>query len=257
MTGDAVTYLYAMGEAELAEAPELATLRGVDDAPIRAVVEGELAAVVSPVSGARFNEESLREALEDLRWLENTARAHHGVVDVLAAAHPVAPVRLATIYHDEDNVRALLADRAPELAATLARLRDRAEWGVKAFAAPPGECAAEEPPAGGDRGPGTSYLLRRKAQRDRSARHRRRATEAAQRAYREIGRHAVASRRYPPQDPRLTGRHEEMLLNAAYLVPRSAADELRRLVEGWADPHLRLELTGPWAAYSFATVEQE
>lgn len=255
---DSLSYLYAVGEAALADATDLPTLRGVDDASVRAVVEGDLTAVVSPVSRTRFNEKSLRAALEDLRWLENTARAHHGVVDALAAAHPVAPVRLATIYHDEDNVRALLADRAPELSTALSRLRGRAEWGVKAFAVPADEHSPADPaeePAGA--GPGTSYLLRRRAQRDRSARHREHATEAAERAYRELGRHAVASRRYPPQDPRLTGRHDEMLLNAAYLVPETLAGALRRLVEGWADPHLRLELTGPWAAYSFATVERE
>ncbi|HET6258099.1 MAG TPA: GvpL/GvpF family gas vesicle protein, partial [Pseudonocardia sp.] len=67
----------------------------------------------------------------------------------------------------------------------------------------------------------------------------------------------VASRRYQPQDPRLSGRREEMVLNVAYLVDEAGADALRRLVEQHDGQSLRLELTGPWAPYSFATLEEE
>lgn len=253
MSGPA-SYLYAVGDATLAEAGELEALRGVDGAPVLAVTEGRLAAAVSPVSPDRFSEESLPKAMEDLRWLEDIARAHHGVVDALAGTRPVAPVRLATVYLREDNVRALLAARADELHAVLARLRGHAEWGVKAFAAPPTE--TPEPTDGGGHGPGASYLLRRRAERDRAAREHQLAAHTAERAHLELDRFAAASRRYPPQDPRLTGRRDAMLLNAAYLVPNRSTDALWRLVERWHGPHLRLELTGPWAAYSFAAVDR-
>jgi gas vesicle protein GvpL/GvpF len=47
------------------------------------------------------------------------------------------------------------------------------------------------------------------------------------------------------------------MLNTAYLVTESAAARLRRLVKQERHaPSLRLELTGPWAAYSFATVDE-
>ena len=39
-----------------------------------------------------------RAALEDLDWLEETARAHHHVVDAVARTRPTAPVRLVTVY---------------------------------------------------------------------------------------------------------------------------------------------------------------
>ena len=66
---------------------------------------------------------------------------------------------------------------------------------------------------------------------------------------------AVAARRYRPQDPRLTGRAEEMVLNAAYLVDEAATEAFRRIVDD-GDAALALELTGPWAPYSFATLEE-
>ena len=46
------------------------------------------------------------------------------------------------------------------------------------------------------------------------------------------------------------------MLNAAYLVDESAAPEFIDTVARWTSPHIHLELTGPWAPYSFATLEE-
>lgn len=45
-----------------------------------------------------------------------------------------------------------------------------------------------------------------------------------------------------------------MVLNAAYLVDDSRYDDLAAVVHHFHDPGhgVRLELTGPWAPYSFA-----
>jgi hypothetical protein len=248
---DTLVYLYAVADA--ADAPDHA-ISGVEGAPVRRVVADGLAAVVSSVDAERFGEEALRRHLEDLRWLETAARAHHQVVASVARSGPVAPVRLATVYLDDQNVRALLHERASALRRALDRVRGRCEWGVKAFAAPtPATDDREE--AGGAK-PGTSYLMRRRAERDRGADRLRAAAEAAEAVHREISDLAVATRRYEPQDPRLSGRHEQMVLNAAYLVDEAEAAALRRLVEDREVRELRLELTGPWAPYSFAALEE-
>ncbi len=248
---DSVVYVYAVTDAG---APDPAAGPGVDGAAVRRVVSGALAAVVSSVDAVRFSEDALRRSLEDLPWLEATARAHHGVVAAAAQAGPVAPVRLATVYLDDDRVRALLDERAEGFAAALDRIRGRVEWGVKAFAVP-SAAAAESQPAPGS-GPGAAYLARRRAERDRATRGREDAAAAAEAVHRELAAVALASRRYPPQDPRLSGHREEMVLNAAYLVDADGAAALRRLVEERAANALRLELTGPWAPYSFATLEE-
>jgi hypothetical protein len=251
---DSVVYVYAVTDAALAETPDDPAIVGISGAPVRRVVSGGLAAVVSPVDATRFSEEALRRSLEDLQWLEDTARAHHAVVAAVARSGPVAPVRLATVYLDDDNVRALLNDRAAGFAAALDRIRGRTEWGAKGFAAR-AEGGAE-PQAMDPAKPGTSYLMRRRAERDRAARGHQDAVDAAEAVHRELSSVAMASRRYPPQDPRLSGHREEMVLNAAYLVDEAGADALRRLVEDRDAQGLRLELTGPWAPYSFATLEE-
>jgi len=65
---------------------------------------------------------------------------------------------------------------------------------------------------------------------------------------------AADSRVYPLQDPRLTGRREEMILNVAYLVDEAGAAALAQRVDAATGNELRLELTGPWAPYSFTSL---
>jgi hypothetical protein len=248
---DALVYLYAVTDAD---APEPDVEEGVDGAPVRRVGTGRLAAVVSSVDAVRFGEDALKRSLEDVRWLEATARAHHGVVDAAALAGPVAPVRMATVYLDDSRVRALLTDSAAAFTAALDRVRGRVEWGVKGFAVAPDAPRDPEPDPGSGTGPGASYLARRLAERRRAGHGHEAALEAAEAAHRALAATSLASRRYPPQDPRLSGRREEMVLNAAYLVKTEAA--LRQVVEEHTGRALRLELTGPWAPYSFATLEE-
>ncbi|MFD0884437.1 GvpL/GvpF family gas vesicle protein, partial [Streptosporangium algeriense] len=65
---------------------------------------------------------------------------------------------------------------------------------------------------------------------------------------------AVASRRHRPQDPELSGRTEWMVLNGAYLVDDDLADEFAATLDALRGRGLDLELTGPWAPYSFTDI---
>lgn len=250
--GGTATYLYAVAEA----VPDVDDLTGVAGAPVRTVESDDarrLVAVVSSVDAEAFDEQALRRNFEDLQWLEAAARAHHAVVAAAAGAGPVAPVRLATVYHSDERVAALLAERADEFAAVLDAVRGRSELGVKAYAA--AQASPAEPAPDTDR-PGTAYLRQRQQQRQQAAGALERATAAAEALHAALSARAHAARRYPPQDPRLSGEREEMVLNAAYLVDDAGAAALRAELDRSADPALRIEATGPWAPYSFATLEQ-
>src|SRR4051794_10757587 len=76
--------------------------------PVRTVAGDGLVAVVSPVD---LDEEALRRNLEDLEWLDRTARIHHAVVAALAEDHTVVPAQLATVYRGETGLRAMLRER--------------------------------------------------------------------------------------------------------------------------------------------------
>jgi hypothetical protein len=51
----------------------------------------------------------------------------------------------------------------------------------------------------------------------------------------------------------------DLLLSAAYLIPRAEVDAFRARVQELGDEHpdLTLVCTGPWPAYSFATVDTD
>jgi hypothetical protein len=184
-----------------------------------------------------------------------TARAHHAVVEAVWQHHPVAPLRLATVYLDDDSVRALL--RAKDVAFTIAldRIRGRREWGVKAFATAQPDVDANRGAADTDLGPGAAYLLRERMARERGARTAGRAGRGRGPAP-DLGAAAAASRLYSPQDPQLSGRGEPMVLNAAYLGEESDAATFLDAVQTWHSSHIDHELTGPWVPYSFTSLEE-
>ena len=252
---DSLVYLYAVGDAALGDAVPPGLI-GVGEAPVRMIVDGQLAAVVSTVDPLHFSEEALQRALEDLTWLAATARAHHTVVDVVWQHRPVAPLRLATVYLDDDNVRAVLRAKEAAFTEALDRIRGAREWGVKAFAHPQPDADLDPTLADATLGPGAAYLQHKRKARDRAARVQQNVQDAAADLYRSLSTAAAASHLYPPQDPQLSGHREHMVLNAAYLVEESAAGAFTDMVKAWQSPHVDVELTGPWVPYSFATLEE-
>ncbi|MFG3556281.1 GvpL/GvpF family gas vesicle protein [Micromonospora sp. NPDC047557] len=235
----------------------LATVTGMGGVPVRAVSAAGLVAVVSTAPLDEYGEEPLRRNLEDLAWLERAARAHHAVVEALARQGPVVPARLATVHTDDGRVAASLAARRAELSATLARLTGRGEWGVKGYLVP-GASVPSVAEAGGG-GVGTAYLRRRRAQLTAREEHQQVASAAADAVHVALCEVAVAGRRHAPQDRRLSGVSTPMALNGAYLVDTAALPRFTELVGslGSRHPGLRLELTGPWPAYSFVAERPE
>ncbi|MET9735895.1 GvpL/GvpF family gas vesicle protein [Streptomyces sp. NPDC006458] len=225
-------------------------LTGVAGVPPKMLTHHGLIAVVGTVPEADFAEEPLRAHLEDLDWLAETARAHQGVIDVLTAVTTPLPLRLATVFQDDSGVRVMMEAHEDLFRRTLERLEGRVEWGVKAYAeARPAEPArpAARPATGRD------YLRQRRRQTVAGEEAGRQAEEFAGRLHATLSRFAEDARLHPPQNARLSGASGRNVLNAAYLVPRALSEEFVELVDRTKDEAsgVRVELTGPWAAYSF------
>ena len=248
---DTLTYVYSL--ARDVDPVDVENLTGVGGGQVRVLAAGGVVAVVSDVDRAEFQERALEERLEDLEWLTTTARAHHHVVDSLGRDHLVAPLALATVYFDDERVRAVLAENGAAFAAVLDQLAGRAEWGIKVYARKGGAEAGEAPKPTS----GAEYLrARRKALRE-SETSLDDAREAAMEVDAAVTALAAATRSHRLQDAQLSGQTDPMVLNHAYLVPVERADELRDLVASLHDhPRVRVELTGPWVPYSFAQAAQ-
>jgi hypothetical protein len=231
-------------------------LIGVGGGAARPVTAAGLVAIAGDVPLAQFGEAALRRNLEDLDWLEQTARAHHAVIEAVAKERTVVPMRLATVYRSDEGVAGMLRERAADLQEALARVTGRSEWGIKAYVAMPPD--QEQPNDAGQEdgalGPGAAYLRRRRAQLTARSDARQQALASARAVYDELGQLSVAARIYPPQSPELVGRSASMVLNAAYLVADERAEAFAAAVTDLAAAHpsVQLTLTGPWPAYSFA-----
>ena len=257
---DHCLWLYAV--ADDAAVPFPAGVTGVGGAAARPLRAAGLVAVVAEVDESEFGADALHRNLEDLDWLEQTARAHHAVIEAVVRTYPVVPARLATVYSSAAAVEAVLHERAADFREALARIAERSEWGVKAFVATPAVPVGPSGSAADGSGrvaPGTAYLQRRREQLTAGQDARRKAVVSAQTVDAELARLSVSARRYPPQAPDLAGRSTTMALNAAYLVADERADEFVAAVTELAARHpaVQLTLTGPWPAYSFTAPESE
>jgi len=218
MTG--LRYVYAV--CRPFGAPLQAQLAGVAGDPPRVLHHHGLVAVVSHVPERDFAEEPLRGHLEDLEWLTTTVRAHQSVIDALTVVTTPLPLRPGTVFRDDSGVRVMIEEREDGFRHTLDRLQGRVEWGVKMYA----ETAV----------PVTEELWQR-------------AEAFATGLHEKLSAYAEDARLHPPQN--------SMLLNAAYLVPRRDSEEFVEMVDRTKGdlPGIRVELAGPWAAYSFAGEE--
>ncbi len=249
-------YLFAVGRG--LDPAAISGVEGIDGAALEVVVWRDLQAVVCAVDLTEFGEASLARNLEDLTWLERVARTHNDVVFAVAATGTVAPMRLVTICEGEDSVRDRIEALHHDLSAALDRVEGRREWSVKVYAATAAAEPAPEPPDDkAEVGSGAAYLRRKRALADRRRAASDRSLHVADEIYGALAAAAVAARQLPPQDPRLTGRSEPMILNAAYLVAIDEGAAFRALVQRVNETHASatLEAEGPWPPYSFATLD--
>ncbi|MDX2560872.1 GvpL/GvpF family gas vesicle protein [Streptomyces sp. TX20-6-3] len=264
---EGLTYVYAVAPETSKLRAALSDVRGVsgglvsllgEDVPAEGAERpGSLAFVTSRVAQNEFDERTLKARFEDLGWLEEVARAHHEVVQTIARHDTVLPLRLATLYENDDRARRALATQRHVFAERIALLQGRSEWGVKLYISSAGPPASPEGPAdpGGTTtlSPGKAYLQRRRAQHHVQEDRYRSAQEAARRIEVLVSRYTAHRVRHPAQHGELAGP-EENVLNDAYLVPDDLTESFRTALAALAADlgGVRVEVTGPWAPYSFA-----
>jgi hypothetical protein len=246
----------------ITRAREAPVLNGIHGAPVEHVEADGLVAFVSHVPLAEFGEAPLRRNLNDLDWLERVAREHETVLERALEGGTIVPLRICTIFADEQAVAGMLADQRAALEVALDALEGRQEWGVKLLvdrAALEAAARKRAPDAYDDelggRSAGGAYLLRRRHERELREEADRLAGGLAEDVHARLQDWAADAVVNSPQNPELSGHEGDMLLNAAYLVEAEKVERLHELVMELQERHrelgARLELTGPWPPYNF------
>ncbi|MEV6793461.1 GvpL/GvpF family gas vesicle protein [Streptomyces sp. NPDC051320] len=256
-----LSYVYAVGRAGTPLDGAADRAAGLDGGRLRTVHADGLVAWVSSVPRDTFSSEGMQAQLEDLERLEAIARTHHAVVEAAYACATVLPMRLATVYLDDARVATMLQERHREFGELLSRLEDHVELGVKVYADPreTGRRDAQAPtgtlvPAS-PASPGRAYLQQRRAARRSHQDAHRAAGSLAAAVPDRVAALVTARVVHRPQQAELAAAAGENIANEAYLVPANGVAGFRSALCALADdvPGVRIEVTGPWAPYSFAT----
>lgn len=252
MSDDTATYLYCLLRHPEPPAVEDAPpgLPGASPPRLLLLAEegaGDLWLVVADVPLAAYGEAAIGAHLDDLSWVSERALAHEAVVEHFVDAEALVPMKLFTLFADDERARSQLSGELERLRPVLDRVARRTEWGVRVRHDPshaPRDDDGRRPASGKD------FLLRKRALRDAARRAPALAREAAEEAFTDLASRVAEASRRPPEPG------TPLVLDAAFLVDRVDRECFVEAVDAAArrlsEPGCELTLTGPWPPYNFA-----
>jgi hypothetical protein len=209
--------------------------------------------VAADVPLEAYSAHVINDSLKNLDWVSERALAHEAVVEFFARTGDVVPMKLFTIFRDDDRARAHVGN-AQALAGVFRRISGCSEWSVRLSCSPAtiaqASLATARSSRRGSSQSGMSFLQRKKAQRDEAKKASHAAQVAVEDVFRRLGAVAKGSVRKPSDVP-----GSSLILDAAFLVPRARQRaferEVGRLAKTTSKGGCELVLSGPWPAYHF------
>jgi hypothetical protein len=237
-------YIYGITVADAMVCPR----SGVGGSDVELIVEGNLAAIASPLGAGKVRPQRANLA------------AHHRILHDLAEERPVLPVVFGTITGHEEELRRVLRRNQDAFAGLLERLRDKVEMGLKVYWDLPNVFeyfVATHQELESMRNhlfrPGRTPTVEEKVElgerfvsllQQARERHARRVKEA-------LAPYCVEVRGIDPGE-------ERMILKLACLVEKGRQEHWEegvRLSAMLFDDHYRFDYNGPWPPYNFADVD--
>jgi hypothetical protein len=239
----------AHGVVALADAPALPSIIDACGAGPMVVAAGAQHALL--LTALHNGEGGLSPAalFADSNLVCSLALAHHRILALIASAFDVVPLRLGTLVGGPAGARDLLARAASDFTSSLARVTGVVEFAVTLVDIG----MPDEPPGPEPVSSGRAYLLRRAQTRARDSARPALLHAVVTAALAELAADARSIRIRPPR-PSQPGEPRR-LADAAILVGRGEVARFRagtaRAGARIAAQGLRIDLNGPWPAYSF------
>ncbi len=221
---------------------------GLLDAEVHGVSYKDITALVSPI---QFKE--IETNLDNIL-------AHQRVVELSRAIGTTLPVKFGIIFRNEEGVNSLLARSYDDYRTKLTRLKDKDEFGIKVILNDAGlkriraEVASESREIGKIKKDvtkakrGTSYLLNIKMEEALRNETYRKIDSVSREIHKQLSEASI-------DNVPLKSEHDQIILNAAYLVNRADGLQFQKMVEGakkdFEKEGLVIHVSGPWAPYSF------
>jgi hypothetical protein len=260
-------YVYCIADSLAAqEIIEGAVPRAIEDnVALELITRNPLTAVVSEVPLSEFGEDALESRLTDATWTAIHAMRHEQVVEHFASRTSVVPLRFGTIYLDRAGIEQMLGENEKKLSEIVERLRGRVEWGVNVYCnrqtlmdnitnlSPRLRQMREEAK---EASPGQAYLLQKKIETQRADEAKVEIARAVDDIEKVLSQHSDGSTKLRILKVETT-EHGELKAKFAFLVLKAEFESFRNAAEELAEKMeqsgIRIELTGPWPAYNFAS----
>ena len=262
---DLAFYVYCIAESAAAAQLAADSLPAAieEDSKLEWITVHNLAALVSRVPLATYNEESLAEHLTDATWTAIRAMRHETVVEYVAKRTSVVPLRFGTIYLEREGIEKMLTGRSRGLEELIEQLRGREEWGVNVFSdravllstiTSVSPVLRELVERAQQASPGQSYLMHKKIDAVKGDEARAAVNRIVDQIEQRLREQTDDARRLRILKVETT-EHGELKAKFAFLVKRSGFEEFRDAAERLAQENqaagVRIELTGPWPVYNF------
>lgn len=266
MSTDNYIYLYCVTQAQ----PNLKNL-GVLAEGIFVILAGNLCASVCYVPENEFNEDNLKKNITNLEWLKTHAERHERIIEGIMGNTAVIPSKFATVFFNEQSLQSFLDKYAVDLNDKLNSLANKEEWDVKIYCDPEqltqsilleDKSLLELDYQISTASPGKAYLLRKKkngliaeAVENGIVRYRKAFLARLENFCSQSKINATTARQF-------TGRNDDMILNAAFLVEKKLVPEFIEQVQAldaeWKCVVKRFycESSGPWPPYNFCQLTE-
>jgi hypothetical protein len=251
-------YVFCLVRAGAAEA---AVGHGMtEDAPLRALVHEDVAAVCCEVPLHDWTDEAGEAHLKDLSWLGPRALRHEEVIEQMMRASPVLPLRFGCLFSSAEQLLELLRSKRTRIAAFIEKVANEEEWSLKGSldlrACEEAMFAADPRTASLPASKGARYLMEQKLRKDAANAARAWVREAEAAIAHALEGLVLARRSLRPSPRAAEAPALEGVFHWAILVPRGAETELTKRLEPLAEQlsarGLHLSARGPWPAYTFA-----
>ena len=215
-----------------------------------------LAVADAPLS--RYSEDAINRGLADLEWVSRAAVAHEAVIESFIDETAVLPMKLFTIFTNDDRALEHIASQRARIATLVKRVANHQEWGVRLVL---DRTAAERASASSRSrraatpavASGLAYLTRKKAQRDAAVELASDAREIVAGLYDRLEARSRLAKRRPASELPIKGG--PLLMDAAFLVPRNRVASFKALAAREARALSRrgyaVTVSGPWPPYTF------
>jgi hypothetical protein len=262
-----IWYVYGIVSSEM---PETTLPVGLDDTGVALERHDRIAALVSVLESDQYAPAALETNSGDVEWLSPRAVAHDRVLTWASdrGGGAVVPLPMFSLFSGQQAVRAMLRERASQLASTLARVARGREYALRVYRVDAELLAAvaslsprlkEMAKTAESASPGQRYLLERKLDGEKKVELRSLSQKIVEDIVSELRPQTLSVVRSPI--PRVveaeTATRGTMVLNLAFLVAPEQLEALQRTLTSLVARHgahgFRFDFTGPWPPYHFVS----